>query len=234
MYRLWKDISPDSNWDEGTWDEVLPNQSTVMKRVKVGLKNKKDAEVPPLVTAVVTAATGKVELATSPVTLASLTTLVGEGQTLLDEEAATRDAWLAKRTARIDKFRTLRTDIKRYAEFANVVYQGDKLLLQSIGLDVVELGVPVGVLPAPGNLRTMAGPLDGTVKLRWAYTRGRDFYEAQCAESANGPWTQFYQGKLSAGTCSGLESGKEYFFRVRAHGPAGEGAWSDISKKRAS
>lgn len=128
----------------------------------------------------------------------------------------------------------MRTDIKRFAEFANVVYSGNKLQLQAIGLDVVELGAPVGVLPAPGNLRTVGGMLDGTVGLRWSYTRGRDFYEAECAEAAAGPWTSFYRGKLTSGTCSGLEPGKEYFFRVRAHGPAGPGAWSDISAKRAS
>jgi hypothetical protein len=205
-----------------------------MKAVRIGLKGKRDPDLPPLVNGIVAGATGKVELEESPVTLASLTTLVTEGTTLLDEETQARDTWLAKRTARKQKFKKLRNETRRFAVHANSVYDGDKLKLQAIGLDVVELGPVLGVLPAPLHLRSRSGKLDGSIELKWNFTIGRDFYEVECAESSDGPWKQIYQGKFGRTTCGGLISGKEYFFRVRAHNGSGPGAWSDITKKRAS
>src|SRR5256885_3454180 len=44
--------------------------------------------------------------------------------------------------------------------------------------DVVELGPFLGVLPAPANLRSRPGMLDGSINLDWRFTTGRDFYEA--------------------------------------------------------
>ena len=205
-----------------------------MKSVRVGLKGKRDPELPPLVNGIVAGATGKVELEESPVTLASLTTLVTEGTTLLDEETQAKDTWLVKRTARIQKFKKIRNETKRFAVYANAVYDADKMKLQAIGLDVVEVGPVLGVLPAPLHLRSRSGKLDGSIELKWNFTIGRDFYEVQCAESSDGPWTTIYNGKIGRTTCGGLVSGKEYFFRVRAHNGAGPGAWSDITKKRAS
>jgi hypothetical protein len=59
-------------------------------------------------------------------------------------------------------------------------------------------------------------------------------YTEKCAESAVGPWTEVYKGKAGRTSCTGLTSGAEYFFRVRAWNAAGPGMWSDITKKRAS
>jgi hypothetical protein len=198
------------------------------------MKGKRDPEIAPIVNGIVAGAATKVELAGSPVPIGSLATMVLEGTTLLDEEAQARDTWLTKRTARILKFKQLRGETKRFAIFANAVYAGDKMKLQAIGLDIVEAGPDVGVLVAPAHLRSRGGKLDGSIDLKWNFTLGRDFYEVECAESSDGPWKQIYQGKMGRTTCGGLVSGKEYFFRVRAHNGAGPGAWSDITKKRAS
>ena len=236
MYRLWKDINPDTNWDEAQWDEVLPEEKGIntMKSVKVGLKGKSDPQIVPVLNGVVAGATGKVELNMSPVPLATLTTVASDGSALLDEELQAKEAWLTTRTARRNKFKEARVLAQRYAIFANSVYAGDKLSLQAIGLDVVETGGPVGVLAAPANLRSTPGLLDNSIDLRWNFVTGRDWYTAECSEGANGPWAQIYQGKIARTSCGSLVSGKEYFFRVRAHGAAGPGAWSDITKRRAS
>ena len=41
-------------------------------------------------------------------------------------------------------------------------------------------------------------------------------------------------GKAAKGTCTGLVSGVEYWFRVHAVGAAGPGPWSDLAAKRAT
>ena len=62
----------------------------------------------------------------------------------------------------------------------------------------------------------------------------RDAYFAEWAENPVGPWTEFYVGRKSSTTCTGLGPGEMYYFRVRAVGPLGPGPWSDIVQKRAS
>ena len=138
-----------------------------------------------------------------------------------------------KRTARIDAMAALRPAVKQYAMFAYAAFAGDKMQLQGLGLDVVDFPTPLGVLPAPTNVRSNLGLLDGTIIVRFNAVRGRKVYKLECAESADGPWTLSYEGTRASATCSGLVSGKEYFFRVRAVGTAGPGAWSDITKTRA-
>jgi hypothetical protein len=89
-------------------------------------------------------------------------------------------------------------------------------------------------LPAPTNLRSKPGLLDGSIDLNWPFVPGRDFYTAECGQSAAGPWTEVYKGKAGKTSCTDLTSGAEYFFRVRAWNASGPGAWSDITKRRAS
>jgi hypothetical protein len=92
----------------------------------------------------------------------------------------------------------------------------------------------LGVLPAPIHFRSRPGKLDGTIDVRWRDVRGRSLFVLECAEAADGPWTKVFEGPRTKFTCSGLVSGKEHFFRVRAIGTAGPGTWSDITKRTAS
>jgi hypothetical protein len=57
---------------------------------------------------------------------------------------------------------------------------------------------------------------------------------AQQATSSIGPWTQCYVGQASSCTVTGLTSGTQYWFQVRAIGAAGPSAWSDPTTKRAT
>ncbi len=222
-------------WDHFSWDEVVPDTAVKnMKALKLGINGKADTTVLQLVDSIVAGATGKTELANSPVTIAALTTLGEDGTTSITDEVQSKEAWQMNRTARRNKMKEVRLAVKRFAAHAHSVYAGDKAKLQALGLDVIEVTGTLGVLPAPSNVRSRRGDLDGTITVRWRSVNGTDQYSLECAENANGPWTEAYRGSATRATCSNLTPGKEYFFHVRAWGTAGPGTWSDITKTRAA
>jgi hypothetical protein len=232
LYRTWGMGS----WDAGTWDELRPeiNINKRMPRVKTGVSRMTDDDVLQLTENIIASATGKVELANSPVTLAQLTTLKTDCTTALDTESMAEDDLATSRTERANAFVELRAAIDGFAQHAGTVYKHDRAKLQAISLDVRSAPVPPGPLPAPVNLQSYTGDLEGTIFLQWERVLRRDYYIVQCAESPTGPWTQVYGGKLTRFTCKNLTPGAEYFFRVNAQGPAGVGPWSDITRKRAA
>ena len=76
---------------------------------------------------------------------------------------------------------------------------------------------------------------DGTHDLSWGtIKRGVQTYVAERAIAAAGPYTQCYIGKASSCTDTGLVSGIEYWYRVKALGAAGPSVWSDRASKRAT
>jgi hypothetical protein len=220
-------------WDHFSWDQEVftPKQ---MKPLKLNIKNKRRNEILQLTASVISGATGKTELADSPVTLAALTTLHTEAETSNTDEVQAKETWVAKRSLNADKFQALGVGLRRFAQHAHNVYAGDKTQLAVLGLGVVEILGSMGVLPGPTNLRSRPGPLEGSSAVRWKSVPGRDIYIMECAESATGPWTEAYRGKKASALCEGQVPGKEHFFRVRALGTAGLGAWSDITKCRAA
>jgi hypothetical protein len=95
-------------------------------------------------------------------------------------------------------------------------------------------GSPVGAMPMPENLSATGGDQEGEVDLHWQPVRGRDSYIGEYSTSATGPWTEFYVGKKSRATATGLTPGVMYYFRLRAVNTEGRGPWSDIAQHRAS
>ena len=206
-----------------------------MPRVKTGVRRLDDPDVLLMVGNIIAGATGKTELADSTVTLAQLGTLKTEGQAALDAESLAIDDLATLRTERADKFEEIRRAVHDYAQYAGLVYEHDKASLQAIGLDVSNPPSPAGPLPAPVNLQSYTGDMEGTIFLQWELVPRRDYYLVECAQSANGPWTQVYGGKKTRTTCALLTPGAEYFFRARAAGGStGLSPWSDITRKRAA
>lgn len=206
-----------------------------MPRVKTGVRRLDDSDVLLMVGNIIAGATGKTELAASTVTLAELATLKTEGQAALDAESLAIDDLATLRTERADKFEEIRKAVDGYAQFAGIVYEHDKASLQAIGLDVRNPPTPPGPLPAPVNLQSYTGDMEGTIFLQWELVIRRDYYIVECASNLSGPWTQVYGGKKTRTTCAMLTPGAEYFFRVRAAGGAtGLSPWSDITRKRAA
>ena len=93
---------------------------------------------------------------------------------------------------------------------------------------------PVGPMPMPQNCHATTGDMEGTADVMWDPVPGARTYQARCATNPAGPWTDFYVGTASSTTATGLTSGQEYWFQVRAVGAAGPGPWSDPARKRAA
>ncbi len=205
------------------------------RKVKSGVRKKSEDEVVQLAENILASAAGKMELEDSPLTLVQLGTLKTSAVTAKDDESMAVGAVSLARTERREAFDALRLGIDAFAQYAGLVYKHDQAKLQAIYLDVTSTPAPTGPLAAPINLRSFVGEMEQSIRLEWNPTVGRDIYVVECAEDPNGPWTQVYIGKKSFAICSGLTSGAEYFFRVRAiGGSTGSSPWSDITRKRAA
>jgi hypothetical protein len=232
MLRRWNTGS----WSSGTWNEVLPDPQIIihMKSVSLKLSRKSKAETLQLVQNIITGATGNPDFGTPNPPLADLQLLFDEGTECVNELELASNALTLKRSMCDEKFIEIRTAITLFAIWAVQKVAGDRVKLESVGLEVRPDKSPVGPLPAPANLQSFTGELEGTVGLQWDPVYGRTNYHAEYSTTANGPWTQFYTSRASQATCVGLTPGAEYFFRVNAQGRAGQGPWSDITKKRAA
>jgi hypothetical protein len=172
-------------------------------------------------------------------TLATKTTATGAGVTALTAANADYLAWVQtteqKRTLLADARKTAENLVRDLATAAQAVTH-DAATLQSGGWQLAaSTHTPVGQLPQPQNLHVTGGDLDGTNDVAWdPIKRGVQTYVAERATTADGPYTQCYIGKASSCTDTGLVSGTEYWYRVRALGAAGPSPWSDRASKRAT
>jgi hypothetical protein len=103
--------------------------------------------------------------------------------------------------------------------------------LESSGFTLTAPRQPVGLMPAPTNLRAESTQV-GTVLLRWGRDRGSLTFTAECATNPMGPWTEFYSGSRARCVATELTSGTQYWFRVQVMGSAGPSDWSDSISKR--
>ena len=237
MKGYWDDISataPEWDDDEAVWDFVfVPSTKGKTMQVKVGASRMTDEEVLAFVNNVIASGTGKPELLTIDPSLTDLTTAATEADAAQVAEGTALDVLNTKSTTRAEKFAVLRTVLTDFAQAADTEYAHDTADLQAIGLPVRSLRQPVGLLPAPANVRSESGAHEGCIVVRWNKVRGRQVYHVEMAPAPTGPWTQIYsQGDVQT-TCAGLTPGAEYWFRVRAVGAAGFSPWSDITRKRA-
>jgi hypothetical protein len=205
-----------------------------MKNLKIGFGKKDPVLLMQVTDSVIAGATGNATLANPPITLTALGALKTAAAAAITTEAQSREACLLAATERETAVDELRVGLKQYATYAYSMLGGDKAAMQALGLDVVEGGAVLGVLPSPTNVRSSRGPLEGTVSVRWGAVRGRLVYKVEKSDEANGPWTVVYEGGRAQTLIGGLVSGQEYYFRVRCVGSSGPGTLSDITKTRAA
>ena len=125
------------------------------------------------------------------------------------------------------------TELTSLASWAQGVVSGNGTKLEGAGFPLERPRLPIGPLPAPVNIRSVAGEEPGTADLSCKAVRGGKTYLAQCALAPVGPWNTIYTGTKPRCLATDLTSGTVYYFRFAVVGAAGQSPWSDISEKRA-
>ena len=130
---------------------------------------------------------------------------------------------------------TLNEKLTTAGGYVSEIANGDAAIITLAGLTPSADGPsPVGVLPKVEDLRATQGDESGEVDLTWdPIRRGLKSYLVEISTSVDGQsdWTFGKVETKSKTTLTGLESGKRYWFCVKAIGAAGEGPASEIATK---
>jgi hypothetical protein len=122
-----------------------------------------------------------------------------------------------------------------------------KLLLEQLGGHVVAIlssgftvrrkPSPAGEVAAPIGLQAAMSPIRGRVDLRWKAVRHALLYTVyvnSIAPDQEAGWQQLGNTSKASFNATGLASAQVHWFRVCAHGTAGQGPSSDASQSLAS
>ncbi len=183
---------------------------------------------------VITKLTGNTDVPTPNPSVATLTTAFDTAQQFINDVAQMEQALAALRTQRDNAIDSAVTLLGQEASTVEGATAGDPAKILGAGFEVAAVaGGPVGPLPAPQDLRSSAGDDDGTLDNVCDSVDGGSSYEWQTSPTPNDPnsWTGRGTTTKSSAHLTGLTSGTRLWSRVRAHGAAGPGAWSDAASK---
>lgn len=203
-----------------------------MNKVKLSLDKLNPSEKIALARQIVTAMTGNPNFTTPNPTLASITTLANTLSTKVanhDTAKAAQETSLAERDVAEVALAGGLTQIGAYVE--NIA-GGDRVKIESAGMQVRGTNAPVGPLARVDNLALSEGDFDGTLDAMWKPLRGAKSYEVQVSNSPDTGWTPKLTASRSNVTIQGLTSGAKVWVRVRAVGAdSTPGPWSDPATK---
>jgi hypothetical protein len=182
---------------------------------------------------VVAALTGNPAFPNPPVTVSNFTTQIDLVEGNANEVAAAKTALLLTEWKLEQSVEALDVMGRALATYVEAASMGNPATLESSGFTLTAPRMPVGLLPAPSNVRVEPGQI-GTCLLKWDRDRGTRSWRAEWAPQPTGPWTEFYNGTRATCVATGLTSGTQYWFRVQALGSAGPSDWSDPATRRAA
>ncbi len=210
----------------------VPTGEVTMARVKLGLAEKSEDEKLDLAQTIVTSMTGNANYPSPAPTLAVVSAARTDAlNKKLAYEAALATADL-KKSEKDAAFAYLDTVLTQEAAHVQSVSGGDKVKIESAGMDTRAAATPVGLLPAPTDLLVTDGGTEGRLNLRWKAVRRATSYKIQsCSGNTPMNWDDLDTTTRAAFAVNGLTSGTKYWFRVAAVSSAGTGGWSDPACK---
>jgi len=122
--------------------------------------------------------------------------------------------------------------LEKLAANVELTADGDLVKLAATGFNFKKARViSEGLVAAPQNLRVMTTGIAGETLAKVAAVALASGYEAHYTlDPINGPWTPIPVCTSSQNILfTGLQRGKDYYFRVRAIGAKGPSGWSDVA-----
>lgn len=186
-----------------------------------------DSEFESTAHTIITALAGNTVFPDPEPTLAALTTRL---TTFTTASAAAKDGGkaetAAKNTARI----LLQDDLRELGRYIDQTADSLEQFL-STKYPLRKSSAPVGIQPAPGNLRTKHGKVSGSLDAICEVNDHRVIYEWQTALGQNPTeWTNQPPTNSARTTISGFAPGTWVSTRVRIRVPAGVGDWSTVTQ----
>lgn len=232
--------NPASTYDSGlTYADPVPPQLFIpMKKAKVKLDlfSKTDNDLLPFAQAHETAMTGNANFTTPLPSATAFTSVRAAYATALGAfnaaQAAAKLATQNKDTARAALESAL-TARGNYVELTAASAADPVAVIESANFAARSAKTPSGV-PAPvANLSITAGDNAGELDLQWNPVPGATHYNLQISPEPVTPasWVTQADASKSWTAVFGLTSGSKVWARVRAVGPGGIGAWSDVATK---
>jgi hypothetical protein len=115
------------------------------------------------------------------------------------------------------------------AAYVQTASGGDPALILSSGFDVKKSRSPVGILPAPLNLRGKLGVHPGEILLLWGGVKNKKLYRIQinAHPGDESQWKEYVFISKNRRLIKGLASGTSYQFRIACMSTAGIGSNCD-------
>jgi len=158
-------------------------------------------------------------------------TVATNANTSYDAAQRTADALMTARDKEVATLVGMTQDLATASEGVTK----DPATLQTGGWEIIaDHATPVGAMVAPPNFNATSGDNAGEVDLACDTQYGVQSHVGESAASPDGPFTQFYVGRKSSCTKTGLVSGSLNWFRMAAVGAAGQGPYSGPISKRAT
>jgi hypothetical protein len=122
--------------------------------------------------------------------------------------------------------------LRDLAAYVQNTSAGDEAKILSAGMSVRDPAAPVTMTQVTG-LESSPGDDSGEIDLSWNPVRGASSYEVQSSPDpiTASSWGHAGISTKSTLTLTGAPSGQRCWFRVRAVGANGPGAWSDPATK---
>ncbi len=204
-----------------------------MAKIKLNLQKLSHPQRLQLAQQIITAMTGNANFPNPNPSLANLQTLLTTATTKVNDAEQARQTALQKTTERNTTIDALLAGLIAEAAYVESASGSDVAKIQSAGMDVRAEPAPKGPLPQVQNLSATAGDNEGEIDLQWDSVLGASSYEIQTSPdpiTANS-WTHKTSTTKSSVKVTGLPTGSRGWFRVRAVGASGPGAWSDPATK---